>query len=204
MSSYPYLYHCRLTHKPPVWARWTPDLINLESEKVHFGHSWRPLPSWVRNKRFPRVSVLSTGHFSTCLSPTSYRVYHFPNVPQSRIQASNTWTFGGHYPNHSVPSFRHLIVIYDWIYYKWQGFLPSTSNWATYGHVLYLSGLHFFFNITNIILIVGKFLISGDVASNTEKGLKGCWLTGGVAVSKVSLMWMYQKMGLSFLPIAAF
>lgn len=54
------------------------------------------------------------------------------------------------------------------------------------------------------MLIVGKFLISGDVVSNTEKRLKGCWLTGGVAVAKVSLMWMYQKMGLSFLPIAAF
>lgn len=102
------------------------------------------------------------------------------------------------------PSFRHLIVIYNRIYYKWQGLLPSTSSWATYGHVLYLSGLHFFFNITNTTLIVRKFLISGDVASNTEKRIKGCWLAGGVGVAKVSLMWVYQKMGLSFLPIAAF
>lgn len=54
------------------------------------------------------------------------------------------------------------------------------------------------------MLLICKFLISGDVASNTEKRLKGCWLAGGVGVAKVSLMWVYQKMGLSSLPITAF
>lgn len=85
----------------------------------------------------------SPGHSSTSLHP------HLIGSPTFQMYHSLGTKHPAHEPLGDItqtivpPSFRHLIVIYNGIYYMWQGRLPSTSSWATYGHVLYLSGLHF-------------------------------------------------------------